>query len=130
MASIRVWRQSERKNMIDAIDELISQARKASKSQYTRASKKAQWTRLAGQLIWYKDQILRGMTYEALEADVHMLMRKVFEDQPKPALSYMRQANPPTSLPAPANDKFWEKKIGPKPGDPEDPSASAAGQTQ
>ena len=57
MASIRVWRQSERKDMIDAIDELISQARRAAKSPYTRSAKKAQWTRLAGQLIWYKDQI-------------------------------------------------------------------------
>ena len=130
MASIRVWRQSERKDMIDAIDELISQARRAAKSQYTRSAKKAQWTRLAGQLIWYKDQILRAMTYEALEADVHMLMRKVFEDTQPSALSYLRQPSPDKSLPAPADNKFWEKKIGPKPGDPEDSSATAAGQSR
>ncbi len=77
MAGLRVWRESERKSMIEAIGELISQARKAAKSPYTRSAKKAQWTRLAGQLIWYKDQILRAMTYEAMEHDIHDLKRRV-----------------------------------------------------
>ena len=86
--------------------------------------------RLAGQLIWYKDQILRAMTYEALEADVHMLMRKVFEDTQPSALSYLRQPSPAKSLPAPADNKFWEKKIGPKPGEPEDSSTPSAGQSR
>ena len=53
MQAIRAWRATERK-----------------KPQYTRSSQRAKWTRLAGQLIWYKDQILRAMTWEALEQDV------------------------------------------------------------
>jgi hypothetical protein len=65
--------------MIEAIADLISQARKAAKSPYTRSAKKAQWTRLAGQLIWYKDQILRAMTYEAMEHDIQELKRIVLQ---------------------------------------------------
>jgi hypothetical protein len=49
-------------------------------SQYTRSAQRAKWTRLAGQLIWYKDQILRAMTWEALEKDVHRLAREQEED--------------------------------------------------
>ena len=69
------------------------------------------------------------MTYEALEADVHMLMRTVLKDTQPPALSYLRQPSPAKPLPASADNKFWEKKIGPKPGDPEDSSTTAAGQS-
>lgn len=129
MADLRVWRSSERKAMVEAIDELISQARKASKSQYTRSAKKAQWTRLAGQLIWYKDQILRAMSLEAMENDVRILMKMVQEDQKKLAMSQTMQPYSANPLPAPANTGFWEKKIGPKSADPDDSSATAAGQS-
>ncbi len=117
--------------MIDAIDELIVAARKAAKSQYTRTAKKAQWTRLAGQLIWYKDQILRAMTYEALEADVHMLMRKVFEEDEKhitPSYQHLEFSKNPV---LPDSETFRERNRGDaKPGEPEDASAAASGQSR
>jgi hypothetical protein len=50
-------------------------------SQYTRSAQGAKWTRLAGQLIWYMDQILRAMTWEALEQDVHRVLRDQEEDR-------------------------------------------------
>ena len=39
--------------------------------------------RLAGQLIWYKDQILRSMTYEVLEEEVKQLKEMVGEMTPR-----------------------------------------------
>lgn len=36
---------------------------------------------MAGQLIWYKDQILRAMTWEALEQDVNKMAKRVIQDQ-------------------------------------------------
>lgn len=66
--------------MVDAIADLISMSRKYAKSRYTRSSQRAKWTRLAGQLIWYKDQVLRAMSYEALEQDLHAMLRAIFKD--------------------------------------------------
>lgn len=66
--------------MVDAIADLISMSRKYAKSRYTRSSHRAKWTRLAGQLIWYKDQVLRAMSYEALEQDLHAMLRAIFKD--------------------------------------------------
>jgi hypothetical protein len=77
--SVREWRQSERKKMIDTIQDLIQSSHKAAKSQYTQSAQRAKWTRLAGQLIWYKDQILRSMTLEAMEIELQKLERKVME---------------------------------------------------
>ena len=84
--SLRVWSlrlcrlsglggATERKKLVESMDKLLAQARKLAESQYTRSGQRAKWTRLAGQLLWYKDQILRAMTWEALEQDVHRLMR-------------------------------------------------------
>ena len=75
MQAIRAWRATKRKKLIESMDKLLAQARKLAESQYTRSGQRAKWTRLAGQLLWYKDQILRAMTWEALEQDVHRLMR-------------------------------------------------------
>jgi hypothetical protein len=66
--------------MVEDIEILIDQAKRLAVSQYTRSAQRAKWTRLAGQLIWYKDQILRAMTWEALEQDVHRLAREQEED--------------------------------------------------
>ena len=57
--SINVWGQSERKVMIDTIQDLIRTSHKYSKSQYTPGAQRARWTKLAGQLTWYEDQILK-----------------------------------------------------------------------
>ncbi len=75
MRAIRAWRATERKKLIESMDKLLAQAQRLAESQYTRSSQRAKWTRLAGQLVWYKDQILRAMTWEALEQDVRRLMR-------------------------------------------------------
>ena len=74
MRAIRAWRATEGKKLIESMDKLLAQAQRLAESQYTRSSQRAKWTRLAGQLVWYKDQILRTMTGEALEQDVHRLM--------------------------------------------------------
>ena len=81
MKAIRAWRASQRKSSIESIEKLIDQASRMALSRYTRSAQRAKWTRLAGQLIWYKDQILRSMTWEALEQDVNGLMRRVLADK-------------------------------------------------
>src|SRR6266852_5848184 len=57
---INEWRQSQRKIMIDTVQDLIQTSHKYAKSQYTPNAQRARWTKLAGQLIWYKDQILKN----------------------------------------------------------------------
>lgn len=81
MKSMRAWRAAERKTMVESIEKLIGQANRMALSRYTRSAQRAKWTRLAGQLIWYKDQILRAMTWEALDVEVKDLVRKVFADE-------------------------------------------------
>jgi hypothetical protein len=73
--------------MIESIELLIAQAQKLALSQYTRSAERSKWTRLAGQLIQWKDHILRDMTFEALEHDMHAMMRYVYgqnEQQRRP----------------------------------------------
>ncbi len=65
--------------MIEAVRDLIEEAWRRAKSNYTRSKERARWTRLAGQLIWYKDQILRSMSYEALEEEVAQLKETVLK---------------------------------------------------
>lgn len=61
MQAIRAWPATERKKLIESMDKLLSQAQRLAESQYTRSAQRTKWTRLAGQLLWYKDQILRAM---------------------------------------------------------------------
>ena|SRR2546428_2836460 len=79
--SINAWRQSERKIMIDTIQDLIQTSHKYAKSQYTPNAQRARWTKLAGQLIWYKDQILKSFSLEALTIQLQDLEKKVVESQ-------------------------------------------------
>src|SRR5467141_710420 len=79
--SINVWRQSERKVMIDTIQDLIRTSHKYSKSQYTPQLQRARWTKLAGQLIWYEDQILKSFTLEALTIEMQELKKRVMESE-------------------------------------------------
>ena len=80
--TMRKWRRSERSQMIEAVRDLIEESRKRAKSNYTPSKERARWTRLAGQLIWYKDQILRSMSYEALEEEVAQLKEVVRQEFP------------------------------------------------
>ena len=78
---IHAWRQSERKIMIDTIQDLIQTSHKYAKSQYTPSAQRARWTKLAGQLIWYKDQIMKSFSLEALTIQLQDLEKKVVESQ-------------------------------------------------
>ncbi len=75
--TMRKWRRSERRQMIEAIGDLIEESRRRAKSKYTPSRERARWIRLAGQLIWYKDQILRSMTDEAVEEEVKQLEKEI-----------------------------------------------------
>ena len=74
---MRSFRKSERAQMIEALHELIEEARKRVRSTHTLSRERARWTRLAGQLIWYKDQILRSMSLEALEEEAARIMEEI-----------------------------------------------------
>ena len=95
MAEIRAWRAAERKKMVESMDIRLSQAQRMATSRYTRSAQRPRWTRLAGQLLWYKDQILRGMTYEALEKDMKEATSYIYEKERKqsvPQYSIIRPA--------------------------------------
>ncbi len=85
------WRQSERHNMIAALRDLIDEASRMAKSKRAPASERIRWTRLAGQLIWYKDAILRSMSLESMENEMFVIKKEVFEKKPeqKPPPGYM-----------------------------------------
>src|SRR5436190_14851636 len=79
--SINAWRQSERKVMIETVQDLIQTSHKYSKSQYTPSAQRVRWTKLAGQLIWYKDQILKNFSLEAMTIELQTLKREVRESE-------------------------------------------------
>ena len=69
------WRQSERYHLIKAMREMIDEATRMAKSKRAPASERIRWTRLAGQLIWYKDAILRSMSLESMDREVVVLKK-------------------------------------------------------
>lgn len=75
--TMRKWRRSERAEMIEVIGDLIEESRRRAKSKYTPSRERARWIRLAGQLIWYKDQILRSMTAEAVEEKLKQMEKEI-----------------------------------------------------
>ena len=79
--SINAWRQSERKIMIETVQDLIQTSHKYAKSQYTPSAQRVRWTKLAGQLIWYKDQILKSFSLEAMTIELQTLKRQVRESE-------------------------------------------------
>src|SRR5207253_11429905 len=79
--SINVWRQSERKIMIETVQDLIQTSHKYAKSQYTPSAQRVRWTKLAGQLIGYKDQILKNVSLEAMTIELQALTRRVRESE-------------------------------------------------
>src|SRR5438128_3559470 len=78
---INAWRQSERKVMIDTIQDLIQMSHKYAKSQYTPSNQRSRWAKLGGQLIWYKDQILKSFSLEALTIEMQDLKKEVRESE-------------------------------------------------
>jgi len=79
--SINAWRQSERKVMIETVQDLIQTSHKYAKSQYTPHAQRVRWTKLAGQLIWYKDQILKNFSLEALTVQLEALQKRMVESE-------------------------------------------------
>jgi hypothetical protein len=79
--SINVWRQSERKIMIETVQDLIQTSHKYAKSQYTPGAQRLRWTRVAGQLCWYKDQILKNFSLEAMTIEMQALKKRVIESE-------------------------------------------------
>jgi hypothetical protein len=92
------WRETERAHMITAMHEMIDEARKRAKSRRSPPGERIRWTRLAGQLIWYKDSILRSMTQEAMERELIVLKQQVLakKSEEKPPPGYMWFGQPPT----------------------------------
>jgi len=83
--------------MISAIHEMIEEARKKAKSRRAPANERIRWTRLAGQLIWYKDSILRSMAQEAMERERIVLKKQGVEEKSEenPPPGYMFFGEPP-----------------------------------
>src|SRR5436853_7877797 len=79
--SINAWRQSERKVMIETVQDLIQTSHKYAKSQYTPNAQRVRWTKLAGQLIWYKDQILKNFSLEAMTIELEALQKEMEESE-------------------------------------------------
>src|SRR5213594_2324970 len=79
--SINIWRQSERKIMIETVQDLIQTSHKYVKSQYTPSAQRVRWTKLAGQLIWYKDQILKNFSLEAMTIQLEALQKRMEESE-------------------------------------------------
>jgi len=77
--------------MIAALRDLIDEASRMAKSKRAPASERIRWTRLAGQLIWYKDAILRSMSLESMENEMFVIKKQVFEKKPeqKPPTGFM-----------------------------------------
>jgi len=102
---INAWRQSERKVMIDTIQDLIEMSHKYAKSQYTPSNQRSRWAKLGGQLIWYKDQILKSFSLEALTIEMQDLKKQVRESEEQrkreiPSINY-----PLMSYPRPGEKK-------------------------
>ncbi len=79
--SINAWRQSERKIMIETVQDLIQTSHKYAKSQYIPNAQRVRWTKLAGQLIWYKDQILKNFSLEAMTIQLEALQKRMIESE-------------------------------------------------
>src|SRR6266566_3066890 len=79
--SIDAWRQSERKVMIETVKDLIQTSHKYAKSQYTPNAQRVRWTKLAGQLIWYKDQILKNFSLESMTIELEVLKKRMEESE-------------------------------------------------
>jgi hypothetical protein len=77
--SINDWRQSERKIMIDTVQDLIRMSHKYAKSQYTPSNQRARWAKLAGQLIWYQDNIMKNFSLEAMYIELQDVKKRVIE---------------------------------------------------
>jgi hypothetical protein len=103
--SINAWRQSERKVMIDTVQDLIQTSHKYAKSQYTPSAQRVRWTKLAGQLIWYKDQILKSFSLEALTIQMMELKKMIVESDRQRERDSRTRNNPMIGFSTPVDRK-------------------------
>jgi len=110
--SVNAWRQSERKIMIETVQDLIQTSHKYAKSQYTPSAQWARWTNLAGQLIWYKDQILKSFTLEALTIEMQALKKRVIESEERRELQSRSGNYPLIGFRKPGDKKAGDAEKG------------------
>src|SRR5438309_9118788 len=104
-----IWRQSERHSMISALKEMIDEATRMAKSKRAPAGERIRWTRLAGQLIWCKDAILRSMSVESMENEMFVIKKQVFEKKPEQNLHPVSCIQPSLSPPRDQKPKRQEQ---------------------
>ncbi len=102
---INAWRQSERKVMVDTIQDLIQMSHKYAKSQYTPSNQRSRWAKLGGQLIWYKDQILKSFSLEALTIEMQDLKKQVRESEEQRARESASRSYQPIGFRRPEEKK-------------------------
>ena len=108
--SIYAWRRSERKVMIDTVSDLIQTSHKYSKSQYTPNAQRMRWTKLAGQLIWYKDQILKSFSLESLTIQLQELEKKLMESEKRRERESLSRNRPMIIWGNPGDEKEHSEK--------------------
>jgi len=133
--SINAWRQSERKVMIDTIQDLIQMSHKYAKSQYTPSNQRSRWAKLGGQLIWYKDQILKSFSLEALTIEMQDLKKQVRESEEQrkreipsinyPLITYPRPGQKKAEDAETAEDDASSEPV--QAGEPEDAKETVSG---
>jgi hypothetical protein len=85
--------------MVESMERLLKMALRFAESKYTRSAQRAKWTRLAGQLLWYKDQILRAMTWEAIDQDYDKLEREVYNQRKQAQTPRIQRIEPAPFVP-------------------------------
>ena len=105
--------------MIDTIQDLIEMSHKYAKSQYTPSNQRSRWAKLGGQLIWYKDQILKSFSLEALTIEMQDLKKQVRESEEQrkreiPSINY-----PLISYPRPGEKKAEDAETAEDDASPE-----------
>src|SRR4029077_8235940 len=123
---INAWRKSERKVMLDTLQDLVRTAHKYAKSQYTPHAQRARWTRLAGQLIWYEDLVLKSFSLEALTIEMQDLKKQVRESEKERARQTLTMSYAPIGFRKPGDKKTDDAEKAKDEEDRQDEEASEA----
>ena len=117
------FRKGERKQMIDTLHDLIEESGKRATSQYTPSKERVRWVKLTGQLIWYKDHVLRNYDFERMAIEVQQLKKRLDEDEKSktpvpsfPPLQEWRKPEPETVDEKKPENKEPEKAEKQEPG--------------
>lgn len=66
--------------MIDPLHDMIEERGKRARSQYTPSKERVRWVKLTGQLIGYKDHVLRNYDFERLAMGIEELRQRLDAD--------------------------------------------------